>query len=130
MSKREINEINQVKPGKFVVEPPTLISLGFEWYIEGDKNRDAAVDVSYREKGEDSWHKALPLFRVQNEESIAGLFCNSIDYIAPNLFAGSIFDLKPDTEYECMFHMSDPDGVDGDSKKVVTVRTRFEPKPC
>ena len=42
---------NMAKPGKFVIEPPTLINLGFEWYIEGDDNRDATVDVWYRKKG-------------------------------------------------------------------------------
>jgi len=24
--------------GEFVIEPPTLLSLGFEWYIDGDDN--------------------------------------------------------------------------------------------
>lgn len=130
MSEKTTSKIGRVKPGAFVIEPPTLISLGFEWYIEGDENRDAAVDVKYRRKGEDSWRKALPLLRVQNEESIARLFSNSIDYIAPNLFAGSIFDLEPDTEYECVFEMSDPDGVEGDHEIIVTVKTRSEPEPC
>jgi len=67
--------------------------------------------------------------RIQNEESIFSFLNNSIDYIAPNLFAGSIFDLEPDTEYECQFLMSDPDGVDGEDQKTVIVRTRPEPKP-
>jgi hypothetical protein len=38
--------------GEFSVEPPTLLSLGFDWKIAGDDNRNAAVDVSYRKKGE------------------------------------------------------------------------------
>src|ERR1700682_860771 len=54
--------------GDFVVEPPTLISLGFEWKISGDDNRNAHVDVTYREKGEQQWRKALPLMRLQREE--------------------------------------------------------------
>ena len=37
--------------GEFVVDPPTLINLGFEWFIDGDDNRNAAVDVSYRKAG-------------------------------------------------------------------------------
>ena len=49
------------------------------------------------------------------------------------MFTGSILDLDPDTEYECRFRMSDPDGVDGKknglSEKIVAVRTRAEPKP-
>jgi len=32
----------------FVVEPATLICLGFEWVIEGDENRNATVTVSYQ----------------------------------------------------------------------------------
>jgi len=126
---------NAVKPGKFVVEPPTLICLGFEWYIEGDANHDATVEVWYRKKGEYSWKEALPLLRIQNEECIDAFSVNWIDYVTPNLFAGSIMDLQPDTEYECKFLLSDPDGVHGKSQhepskgQIVTVRTRPEPKP-
>ena len=36
---------------------------------------------------------------------------------------------NPGTEYEAKFVMSDPDGVRGESQKIVTVRTRPEPKP-
>ena len=39
---------DKVKGGKFIIEPPTLENLGFEWYIEGDKNRNATVKVEYR----------------------------------------------------------------------------------
>ena len=46
------------------------------------------------------------------------------------MFAGSIFDLEPGTEYECRFVLSDPDGVEGKSENLVTVRTRPEPKPA
>jgi len=129
MSEENVGKENEVKPGEFVIEPPTLISLGFEWYIEGDNNHNATVEVWYREKGESVWRKALPLLRIQNEENITKFLNNSIDYVAPNLFAGSIFDLKPDTEYECRFLMSDPDGVRGNAEKTVTVPTRPEPKP-
>jgi len=49
------------------------------------------------------------------------------------MFAGSILDLEPDTEYEASFVMSDPDGIIGQTgntvTKTVTVRTRAEPKP-
>ena len=47
--------------GELVVEPPTLISLGFEWYIEGDADRDAVVAVAYRRAGEREWRDSLPL---------------------------------------------------------------------
>jgi hypothetical protein len=129
MPEMTTGKVNSVKSIKFVIEPPTLISLGFEWYIEGDDNHNAEVKVQYRKKGDHNWKKALPLLRIQNEESITKFLNNSIDYITPNLFAGSIFDLEPDTEYQCRFDMSDPDGVIGNSRKTVLVRTRPEPKP-
>ena len=43
-----------VTPGELVVEHPTLINLGFEWRIDGDANRNATVDVSFRKAGRDS----------------------------------------------------------------------------
>ena len=126
-------EENGVKTGLFVVETPTLVSLGFEWYIDGDRNHTARVEVSYRRKTENTWKDALPLLRINKEESIFSFLNNRIDYVTPNMFAGSILDLEPDTEYECRFRMSDPDGVDGKengrSEKTVIVSTRSEPKP-
>ena len=41
--------------GELVIEPPTLINLGFEWFIQGDANRNAAVAVSFRKPGETAW---------------------------------------------------------------------------
>ena len=58
---------NAVTSGEFVIDPPTLINLGFEWMIQGDDNRNAAVAVSYREKGESQWRQGMPLMRLQNE---------------------------------------------------------------
>jgi hypothetical protein len=126
------DESNAVKPYKFVVEPPTLISLGFEWYVEGDDNHNATVEVWYRERGKHAWKEALPLLRIKNEESISSFLAHEIDYVTPNLFAGSILDLKPDKEYQCRFIMKDPDGVFGGKRhaeETVSVRTRAEPMP-
>ena len=47
----------KVTPGEFVVEHPTLINLGFEWHIDGDANRNASVDVSFRKQGETAWQQ-------------------------------------------------------------------------
>ena len=118
-------EANKIKPGEFVIEPPTLIALGFEWYVKGDDNHNASVNVSYRKKGASTWNDALPLLRLNGEQITTAPF----NYIVPNTFAGSIFDLEPDTEYECRFVMSDPDGVYGQFRKTVTVHTRAEPQP-
>jgi len=111
---------------EFITEPPTLVSLGFEWRIDGDDNRNARVSVFYRKKGEQAWKEGLPLLRIGNER----INENALQYITPNGFAGSIFDLEPATDYECRFALSDPDGVEGKTENIVTVRTRFEPKPA
>src|SRR5262245_12511598 len=103
---------------EFITEPPTLLSLGFEWRIDGDDNRNAVVAVSYRKKGETAWKEGLPLLRIGNER----INENSLNYIVPNGFAGSIFELEPATEYECRFIMSDADGVNGKNESIVTVR--------
>ena len=117
---------NIASPAEFLIEPPTLLNLGFEWFIQGDENRDATVAVSYRKKGETAWKTALPMLRLKGERIYQGA---QIDVIAPNMFAGSILDLAPDTAYEAQFVMSDPDGVRGESRHIVTVRTRPEPQP-
>jgi hypothetical protein len=113
---------NRVSAGEFVVEPATLQSLGFEWYIKGDDNRNASVTVSYRKKGEQQWLPAQPLFRLQRER-----IKELAEFIAPNVFVGSIFDLQPGTTYEARFVLTDPDGVQGPAQKIVNVRTRAEP---
>ena len=122
-----------VHAGDFIVERPTLVSLGFEWKISGDVNRNSSVTVSWRKKGEQAWRKALPMLRM-NGEFVQGPKpeygdLNYYNYAVPNMFAGSILGLEPDTEYECHFVLSDPDGVTGTSEQTVTLRTRKEPKP-
>ena len=120
--------------GEFRVDPPTLVALGFEWRISGDDNRNARVEATYRKRGDREWRKALPFLRLQRE-----LVSNGgpgrgrnwyYTYVAPNMFAGSILNLEPGTEYECHFVLSDADGVKGDAEKTVTVRTREEPQPA
>jgi len=125
--------------GEFTVEPPTLVSLGFDWKIGGDDNRNAQVDVSYRKKGDAAWKKGLPLLRLQREWVNGGppqandnplLPRYPFDWIVPNMFSGSVLNLEPGAEYECRFVLSDPDGVSGEAIKSVTVRTRKEPAPA
>jgi hypothetical protein len=111
---------------EFIAEPPTLVSLGFEWRIDGDDNRNATVAVFYRKKGEQPWREGLPFLRIGHER----INENALQYLTPNGFAGSLFDLEPATDYECRFVMSDPDGTSGKTEQLVTVRTRAEPKPA
>src|SRR6478609_3947480 len=113
--------------GKFVVEHPTLLNLGFEWSIRGDANRDATVAVQFRAVGESRWRPALPLVRIGGENIYRRR--ENLDYTVPDGFAGSILNLQPGTEYECRFELTDPDGVSGQSLQTVTVKTRCEPQP-
>ena len=124
---------------EFSVEPPTLLSLGFDWKISGDDNRNAQVDLTYRKKGDAVWKKGLSLLRLQREWVNGGppqVTDNPLmprfpfDYVVPNMFSGSALNLEPDTEYECRLVLSDPDGVRGEAAKTVTVRTRREPRPA
>src|SRR6185295_5467442 len=113
--------------GRFHVEHPTLLNLGFEWAIEGDANRNASVSVQFRPVGESKWREALPLVRIGGENVYRRR--ENLDYTVPDGFAGSILNLQPDTEYECNFVMTDPDGVTGQTNQTVKVKTRTEPKP-
>lgn len=116
-----------IRPGELTVEPPTLICAGFEWIVEGDRNRNATVSVSFRKQGESGWKSALPLLRIGGEK-IYGHEQPWV-YTVPEMFAGSIFYLDPDTNYQCKFQLQDPDGVEGEAQRIVNVRTKAEPKP-
>jgi hypothetical protein len=120
-------ETNSVTAGEFLIDPPTLINLGFEWFITGDANRNATVEVSYRKAGERQWRQALPLLRLNGERIKQN---QQLDVTVPNLFAGSILDLDAYTAYEARFLLADPDGVKGEKQKTIAVRTRPEPKPA
>jgi hypothetical protein len=118
---------NATVPGKFHVEHPTLLNLGFEWPITGDANRNATVAVKFRKVGDGPWRDALPLVRIGGERVYRER--EHLDYTVPDGFAGSILNVQPGTEYECSFVLSDPDGVSGPATHVVRVKTRSEPRP-
>jgi hypothetical protein len=115
-----------VQSGQFRVERPTLLNLGFDWDIAGDDNRNAAVEVEYRQAGTEPWKTALPLLRMGGERVFR--VREHLDYVVPNRFAGSVLNLHPDTEYEVRLTMKDPDGVEGQAIQNAKVRTRAEPK--
>ena len=118
---------NSTIAGEFVVEHPTLLNLGFEWRIQGDANRNATVAVEFRAVGEATWRPALPLVRIGGENVYRRR--EHLDYTVPDGFAGSILNLQPGTEYECRFHLTDPDGASGQTEQTVRVKTRSEPQP-
>jgi hypothetical protein len=117
--------LDKVTPGELIIDPPTLINLGFEWVISGDDNHNAKVEVEYRRKGEAAWHPAMPLLRLHHEIVHAG---KAFHVVMPNMFAGSVLDLQENTAYQVRLHMSDPDG--GGATRIVTVKTRAEPQPA
>ncbi len=118
---------NSTQAGKFIVEHPTLLNLGFEWEMRGDANRNATVAVEFHPVGESDWRAALPLVRVGGENVYRRR--ENLDYTVPEGFAGSILNLQPGTDYECRFHLTDPDGVSGQTAHTVRVTTRNEPQP-
>ncbi|SEI89104.1 hypothetical protein SAMN05192553_101722 [Cyclobacterium xiamenense] len=121
-----LNAQDGVISGEFVVEPPTLLNLGFEWKISGDENRNAKVAVSYRKEGSSQWLKGMPLLRIGGEKIFRE--AEQLAYIVPHQFAGSILDLEPGITYACRFELSDPDGVSGTTLKEISVTTRTVPK--
>ena len=123
-----------VRPGRVVVEAPTLTCIGVRWYVAGDRNENAQVQLAYRRKGERDWQPALPLFRVgtgpDSQEGEARLVRGEKDawpFPVGNLFAGSIFGLTPGGHYQVRLALSDPDG--GAATRVVDARTRAVPVP-
>ncbi len=117
---------DSVIAGSLTIEPPTLHCLGLEWEIQGDDNHNAAVSVSYRKKGDAVWREALPLLRIGQEKVWRSR--ELLEHWTPPMFAGSIFDLDPDTEYECRLEMSDPEGVQGNTRQQRVLRTRAVPQ--
>jgi hypothetical protein len=114
--------MDRVVPGELMVDPPTLENLGFRWYITGDSNRNASVQMAYREVDTAAWRDAMPMLRVHHEVANQ----DYRPYRTGNLFAGSVMFLKPGTAYEVRLTMDDPDGG-GPPARLLTVTTRSEP---
>ncbi|HEX9747676.1 MAG TPA: hypothetical protein VGB86_04645 [Methylomirabilota bacterium] len=113
--------VNASEAGEPVAEPATFHSLGIRWAVRGDANADALIGVRYRPRAETRWREALPLFRtdpesVSRENRVKGGW----------LFAGSIVDLAPDTEYEVALALTDPDG--GGGQRTLFMKTGAEPR--
>lgn len=118
---------DSVAPGRLHIDPPTLENLGFWWPITGDDNRNAQVDVEFRQAGAAAWRQALPLLRIGGEQ--VGRDREGLTYIVPHGFAGSILNLTPGAEYEVRLTLFDPDGASGETRHTLTLRTRTEPQP-
>ena len=112
-----------ISVGQVEIDPPTLETIGVALPIlGGDINYNASVAVSYRRAGDANWRSALPLLRVRPDTLSDE---DPSPFPVGEQFAGSIFDLTPDTDYEVMLDVRDPDG--GDTTRTVTIRTRPVP---
>ncbi len=100
------------------LDRPTLTALGVQLLFEGDSDQNASVGMRFREAGASSWRDAQPLHRVR-PRLVRGL---DVDL----QFAGSIFDLRPDTTYEIELRPVDPDGP---ALPVVTLSGTTRPVP-
>jgi hypothetical protein len=106
--------------GQVIVDPPTLETLGVALPItSGDTNYNAEVLVTFRRVGDAAWKSALPLLRVR-PETLSNE--DPSPFAVGEQFAGSIFDLTPDTDYEVLLDVRDPDG--GSTTRTVNIRTR------
>ena len=113
---------NATTPGAISTPYPTLTCLAVEWLIEGDDDEDGRVDVSYRAAGAGKWKQAMPLVRVPAGNTGKRTYPT---FYWMNKHSGSIFDLRPDTEYEIRLSLKDPDG--GSAVETVKIRTRPVP---
>ncbi len=113
---------NATLAGDVTTPYPTLINLAVEWTIAGDDNLNGVVRVGYRPKGEQEWREAMPLRRVPAGRGQT----TTVPFEWANKHSGSIFDLRPDTEYEIHLRLEDPDG--GSDERYVTARTRPVPR--
>lgn len=110
--------------GEVFQEISTLHCLGVRWPILGDQNKNAVVEVSYKEKTSTTWLKGFPLLRTipnphkENESKIHTIKGGW-------MFAGSILNLKPDTLYDVKLNLVDPDG--GKIEKKLEMKTWKEP---
>ncbi len=109
-------------PGEVTTPYPTLIHLAVEWHIEGDDSLNGVVSVRFRPVGDANWRDGLPLRRVPAGKSRG----TNPTFEWKNKHSGSLFDLKPNSEYEIALKLDDPDG--GSAERTVRARTRPVPR--
>jgi len=127
-SVRHLAGRNDTVPGEIMTPYPTVIHLAVEWEIEGDDNLNGSVTVHYRAVGDKEWRQGMPLRRVPKQT-----WYNEppgdkevLKFTWANKHSGTIFNLCPDTEYEIVLQLRDPDG--GQAERTIRVRTRPVPK--
>lgn len=119
-------------PGEVQPEPSTLHCLAVRWPVKGDDNANAAVEVQYRKVGDTTWKQGFPLLRTlrsatreqRSQWSFNGIPADRLP--GGWIFAGSVVDLEPESQYEVRLSLKDPDG--GGTEKVLRMATIGEPR--
>ncbi|MBN2092092.1 right-handed parallel beta-helix repeat-containing protein [candidate division KSB1 bacterium] len=93
-----------------IIISSNINTLGYEIQIQGDDNCNASVVVKYRPMSAQTYKIGHAPARTD-----------------ANTFFGSLFELEEEHPYEAIFSLSDPDGMSGDSSRVIQFRTT--PKP-
>ncbi len=113
---------NAAEPAELIEEMPTLKCLGVRWMVAGDGNRNARIAVAYRKTGSEEWRSGLDLFRVET----SALREPDRPPAGQTMFAGSVFGLEENTEYEVKLSLGDPDG--GNAERTLRMKTWAEPR--
>ena len=109
-------------PGRVIEETPTLECLGVRWLVGGDDNHNARVRVAWRQAGSRPWRPGPDLFRVET----AAIRPDHRPPGGQTMFAGSVFGLRPGTQYEVRLALEDPDG--GAAERLLRMTTWTEPQ--
>ena len=110
--------------GEVELDPATPYTVGLSLPIlEGDEDFDASVRVAYRHIDAPAWKEALPLQRVRTDTLSRTV---PTQFAIGEQFAGSIFDLSPDSAYEVRLTIEDPGS--GRFVRTVTAVTRAIPR--
>ncbi len=146
-----LNDLGGIRVG----EPKataTIHCVGVMWPVEGDANGTATCAVSFREAGTDKWMEALPLHRKAPYEvpprrrrpgdgaASPGMRPSGgeppmgdddtsryiREHAAANYLAGSIFGLKPGTNYEVKLNLAHSEEALSLEKRLA-ITTRTEP---
>lgn len=116
--------VHPIVVGEVEVDPATLHTVGLSLpVLQGDENFDASVRMAYREIDSPTWNEALPLQRVRTD-TLSPLVPSQ--FAIGEQFAGSIFDLRPDSTYDIRLTIEDPDG--GSTTRTVRAATRPVPR--
>jgi hypothetical protein len=116
--------VHPISTGDIEFDPSTIHTIGISLpVLSGDENYDAVVRVSYRLAGTSEWKEALPLQRVRTDTLSRAV---PTQFVIGEQFAGSVFDLSPDSVYEIRLTIDDPDG--GSTTRAVRTATRALPR--